>query len=411
MSRHFPDWLKAYTDYTSISEAPATMHFWTGISMLAGAVRRRIWIDERAFIITPNFYIILVAPPGVATKSTTLRMGMDLLREVPGIKFGPQHMTWESMGEAFEEAAEFLELSPTKSVPMCCLTFGITELGTFLRTDDPHFVNFITGIWDGQNEAWDRRTRRDGKMEVKNPWVNLIGATTPSWLKTSFPESMVGGGLTSRILWVYADTKRRLIAYPSDVELPENYSDLRKKLIEDLIRISLLKGEYKLSPKAKEWGRQWYVDLWTKRPDHMASERYKVYIARKQTHHHKLAMMLTVARSDEPIIDLDAMLHADQILRGVEADMAKVFDSIGLADSAIKLNTILNYLDVYPTGISNDDLWRMCINYMDQKTYVDAIQSGVKAQIIQVIGYNGKQYIKRTKNIPNGAPNDARPPQ
>lgn len=385
------------------------MHFWTGICTLAGAVRRRIWIDERVFQITPNFYIVLVAPPGVATKSTTIRAGMDLLKEVPGIRFGPQSMTWESMGEAFESAMEHLELSPTKTVPMCCLTFGITELGTFLKTDDPHFINFITGIWDGQQEPWTRRTRKDGHMEVKNPWVNLIGATTPSWLKESFPESMVGGGLTSRILWVYAEKKRALIAYPSDVMVPQGYEDLKKKLIEDLIRISLLKGEYKLSPTAKEWGREWYKKVWGARPDHMASERYSVYIARKQTHHHKLAMVLTIARSDEPIIDLQAMIDADEILKGVEADMAKVFDSIGLADSALKLNSIMKYLEIYPTGISNDDLWRMCLKHMDQKMYLEAIQSGTKAGMLQIIGYNGKQYIRRTKTADTFGLQDARP--
>lgn len=398
MVRHFDDWLKAYTHFTDTSEAPASMHFWTGVSTIAGAVRRRIWIDERIFQITPNFYIILVAPPGVATKSTTIRIGQDLLREIPGVHFGPQEMSWQSIMDAFEDAVEHLELSPTKTVPMSCLTFGVTELGTFLKTDDAGFMNFITGIWDGQQEPWDRRTRKDGVMMIKNPWVNLIAATTPSWLKTSFPESMVGGGLTSRILFVYAEKKRRLIAYPSDVALDEDYGEFRKKLIEDLVRISLLKGEYKLSGAAKSWGRDWYEKLWTDRPEHMASERYSVYIARKQTHLHKLAMVLTAARSDLPVIEKEALEHSDIILRGVENDMAKVFESIGLADSAIKLNTILGFLDVYKKGIANPDLWKLCLPYMDPRTYTEALASGCQARIIEVVLYNGIQFIRRVKD-------------
>lgn len=380
------------------------MHFWTAISTVAGAVRRRIWIDERIFQITPNFYIVLVAPPGVATKSTTIRIGMSLLRGVPGVHFGPQSMTWQSMIDAFEKAVEHLELSPTKTIPMSCLTFGITELGNFLKTDDNDFVQFITSIWDGQLEPWDRMTRKDGVMQVDNPWVNMIGATTPEWLKGSFPESMVGGGLTSRIVFVYAEKKRRLIAYPSDVVLDQDYDELRKKLIEDLTRISLLKGEYKFSPIAKQWGREWYEQVWGERPEHMASERYSVYIARKQTHLHKLALVLTAARNDLPIIELQAMKDADTILRGVENDMAKVFESIGLADSAIKLNTILGFLDVYKKGISNNDLWRLCINYMDPRMYTEALASGVQARKIEVIQHNGIQYIRRVpdaKHMPH----------
>lgn len=403
MSRHFDDWLRAYTQFTSISEAPASLHFWTGVATLAGAVRRRIWIDEKIFQITPNFYIILVAPPGVATKSTTIRLGFNLLRNVPGIKFGPQWMTWESIIDAFKEAAEVLELNATTLVPMSCLTFGVTELGTFLRMDDPGLVNFLTGIWDGQEEPWDRRTRKDGHIEIKNPWVNLIGATTPSWLKSNFSESTIGGGLTSRILFVYADKKRRLIAFPSDVETPDDYGEMKKKLTEDLTRISMLKGEYKLAPDAKKWGREWYEDLWTNRPEHMASEKYSVYIARKQTHLLKLALIFTIARSDEPIVDLFSMKAANTMLRGVENDMAKVFDSIGLADSALKLNTILNYLEVYKNGISNQDLWRLCLNYMDQRTYQEALRSGIEAQIIQVIPWQGKQYIRKVKEVKKDA--------
>lgn len=395
--RHFDDWLKAYTHFTDTSEAPASMHFWTGVSTIAGAIRRRVWIDEKIFQITPNFYIILVAPPGVATKSTTVRLGMNLLREVPGVHFGPQEMSWQSIIDRFEKATEHLELGPNKTIPMSCLTFAITELGTFLKTDDAGFMNFITGIWDGQQEPWDRQTRKDGVMEVKNPWVNLIGATTPSWLKTSFPESMVGGGLTSRILFVYAEKKRRLIAYPSDVVLESDYDEFRKKLIEDLIRMSLLKGEYKLSPQAKEWGRAWYEDLWTNRPEHMASERYNVYLARKQTHLHKLALVLTCAQSDIPVVELKAMQDSDLILRGVENDMARVFESIGLADSAIKLNTILGFLDVYKNGIANPDLWKLCIPFMDPRTYAEAIQSGVHARILEVVLHNGIQFIRRPK--------------
>jgi hypothetical protein len=395
VSRHFPDWLKAYTQFTITSEAPAALHFWVGVSMVAGAVRRRVWIDERIFKITPNFYIVLVAPPGVATKSTTIRIGTNLLREVPGIKFGPQSMTWESMLDAFAAAVEVLELNATTTVPMSCLTFPVTELGTFLRTDDPHFVNFITGIWDGQDEPWDRRTRKDGETSIKNPWVNLIGATTPDWIKNSFSESMIGGGLASRILFVYADKKAKLIAYPSDIELPEDYDQTKKKLIEDLIRISMLKGEYKLAPDAKQWGREWYHDLWTNRPQHMASDKYNVYLARKQTHLHKLALILTIARAEEPIVQLQAMRDADVMLKGVEHDMAKVFESVGAADSAIKLNTIMGYLTTYKNGVSNQDLWRMCINYMDQRTYQDAIRAGIEARLLEVVAWNGKQYIRR----------------
>src|SRR5258707_15834538 len=109
MARHFKNWLKAYLEFTRDSESPTTFHFWTGVSTLAGALRRRVWIDMKKFQWTPNFYIILVGPPGIAAKSTSLSMGMSLLGKVPGVKFGPESMTWQALAKALEEAIEHVE--------------------------------------------------------------------------------------------------------------------------------------------------------------------------------------------------------------------------------------------------------------------------------------------------------------
>jgi len=104
MTRKFPNWLKAYIGYTRDSESPTEFHFWTGVSVLAGALRRRVWIDMKKFQWTPNFYVILVGPPGVAAKSTSISMGMSLLTQVPSIRFGPESMTWQALAKDLEDA-------------------------------------------------------------------------------------------------------------------------------------------------------------------------------------------------------------------------------------------------------------------------------------------------------------------
>src|SRR5574343_321589 len=72
MPRNYQNWLRAYVAFTADSESPDDFHFWTGVATIAGALRRRVWIDMRKFQWTPNFYIILVGPPGIATKSTSI---------------------------------------------------------------------------------------------------------------------------------------------------------------------------------------------------------------------------------------------------------------------------------------------------------------------------------------------------
>src|SRR6516162_4021230 len=129
MARVFPNWLKAYMDYTRDSESPNTFHFWTGVSTLAGALRRRVWIDMKKFQWTPNFYIILVGPPGVAAKSTSISMGMNLLSQIKGVKFGPESMTWQALAKDLEDAIEHIEFfgpaGVKERVAMSCLTVQI----------------------------------------------------------------------------------------------------------------------------------------------------------------------------------------------------------------------------------------------------------------------------------------------
>lgn len=211
MTRKLQNWLKSYGVYTGNLESPTDFHFWTGVSTLAGALRRKVWIDMKLFQWTPNFFIILVGPPGVAAKSTSISAGMSFLTKIPSIKFGPESMTWQALAKDLEEAIEYVKYTkPDGSegiTKMSCLTVAISELGTFLRMDDEQLMSFLIRMWDGQNDIFRHRTKQSGNVEVENPWLNFIGATTPSWLQENFPEGMVGGGLTSRMVFVYGDKK------------------------------------------------------------------------------------------------------------------------------------------------------------------------------------------------------------
>ena len=132
MSRNFPDWLGAFCEYASYGEAPRRMYFWTGVSVVAGALRRKVWVDQAYFKWYPNFYIILVAPPGIVSKSTTAGIGMNLLRQVPGIRFGPDVVTWQALVTSFAEAAETYESGGLLHV-MSPITIESSEFGNLLK--------------------------------------------------------------------------------------------------------------------------------------------------------------------------------------------------------------------------------------------------------------------------------------
>jgi hypothetical protein len=347
---------------------------------------------------TPNFYIILVGPPGVAAKSTSISMGTNLLKKVPGVKFGPESMTWQKLAHAMAEVTEYMEyLNPAgqkERIAMSCFTINATELGTLMRPDNDELISFLIRMWDGQVDIYQHDTISGGMVEIQNPWLNMIGATTPSWLKVNFPDSMIGGGLTSRIVFVYGDTKRSLIAYPDEVIPDSEYRALRDDLIADLVEIAKLSGPYVLSKFARDWGKAWYEDH--NNPDlrsaHLTSERFASYIARKQTHLHKFAIILAAAKRSTLVIEEADLVEADRIIESTEQDMIKVFETIGLVQEQEHINTIISIVRVYGFMTSRG-LWSRCMNHMSFKNFEEATRAAIHGRKLEVSIQGGQQGI------------------
>lgn len=380
MARKLNNWIEAYVKHSANSESPDAFHFWTAVATVAGALRRRVWRNELKFQWTPNFYIILVGPPGVVSKSTSIRGGFSLLERVPGIRFGPQSATWQALFEALTQSEEAVDVSGEIHI-MSCLTCSVSELGTFLRTDDKEFVSQLIDMWDGQLSTFSRRTRMDGETKARNPWLNIVACTTPSWIVDNCPPSMIEGGLFSRIMFVYGDKKRRLVAYPSRDVLPINYKREEDDLIHDLNEIALLKGEFDLTEEAFAWGEDWYRQLHEARPDHLKGDRLGGYVARKQGHLHKLAMVLAASKRDKLILEKDDLEEADYYLSLVEKDMARVFESIGQSTAGRQTSELLGLVKQRKT-IEYHQLWRAASTFMTSREFGDTFKGLMEGRFV-----------------------------
>lgn len=344
MARNFRDWLEAFCDYAQYGEAPRRMYFWAGVSAVAGALRRKVWIDQAYFRWHPNFYIILVAPPGIVSKSTTASLSMRLLRRVPGIKFGPDVVTWQALATTFAEATEMFPLNGHDYLTMSAITIESSEFGNLLNPQDKEMVDFLVSLWDGKQGTFEKRTKMSGNDSIVNPWINLIACTTPAWIAGNFPEYMIGGGFTSRCVFVYAHEKAKYVAYPG-LAVPRGIERIEDALVQDLEHISLtVCGEYRLTAEAVAWGEAWYQHHYTNRPKELDDDRFGGYIARKQTHIHKLAMVIAAAQRDSMSIlpeDLDA---ANRLVTDLERDMPLVFGKIGRTDVSLQTERLLGFV-------------------------------------------------------------------
>lgn len=397
MARIFSDWLKAYTDFTSSSEAPGEFHFWTGVSTIAATLQRKVWKDERLFKWTPNFYIVFVGPAGTVTKSTTLDIGYQLLAQVDGIHFGPDSMTWHGLAKRFQESFEYVEYingtGETKRFGMSALTCSVSELGTFLRPDDKGLISFLTDVWDGKERAFRHITKDSGNIEIENAWLNIIGGTTPEWIQNNFPVSMLMEGIGSRVIFVYGEQKRHLTPYPSQAPAMRNYYQKRDELVLDLKEIAQLKGPFEMTPDAYQWGSDWYAKHHASRGTNVASSRYSGYLGRKQTHMHKLAMVLAVARRDRLVIEAIDLQAAEQILNDTEKSMIRVFENVGIVDQAKHVAEIVQLVRTYK-WLSSNDLLRLTYNNIAEKDLKHALSVAVQGGLLEVETRNNQRGVK-----------------
>lgn len=341
MNRHHPDWLTAYVSYASVTEAPKRMHFWAGVGAIAGVLRRRVWIDMKRFQWTPSFYIIYVGPPGIVAKSTTIDIAADILRQVPGIKFGPNAITWQALVTAFAAASESFEYN-AEFHPMSPLTLVASELGSLLNLQDKDMVNLLIELWDGKKK-YEKITKMSGNDTIEAPWINLQAGTTPHWVADNMPQAMIGGGLSSRCIFVYGDTKSKYVAYVDEM-IGEGDAELREQLLQDLERIAMLCGPFVIDKRARTWGRDWYERFWKDAASRMDDQMLEGYAARKQTHLHKTAMVLSASRSDTLIITEEDLQLANVMLEDVETDMHRVFSRIGRTEDSMQAERFIEFV-------------------------------------------------------------------
>lgn len=392
MPRKLKNWIESYLQYSDHTEAPRRLHFWTAASVIAGALRRKVWFNMGTFQWYTGMYVILVAKPGVVSKTTTIDVGMDLLREVPAAHFGSDIITMASLMQTMAGAGEVFECDG-KILNMSALTFSSGELGNLLDPQDKDMVNALITLWDGRKRL-EKSTKTSGSDTIEAPWLNLIAATTPHWVAENMPASMIGGGFTSRCVFVYAERKERFVPYPM-LEMNGKEELLRLDLIEDLNYIAThLCGEFSLTAEAAKWGYDWYMRHWTEGSPTMEGEKFEGYIARKQAHLHKLAMILSVSRGDDMLLTVDDLETAERALKETEEDLLKVFSRIGRKQESLVFEQLLQIIK-RRGRLSYQEAYRIVhTNYQNFSDFEGTLTGAVRAGYLEFDTSPGGPYIK-----------------
>lgn len=343
MPRELTDWLSTYIKYTENSEPPKSYHIWCGLSMLAAAVQRKIYMKWGYDNIYSNLYVVLVGPSGRCRKGTAMNMGKDILKD-SGIPITSESVTCEALIRAMKNATTNFQDPDTGEIKFhCSLTCMSDELSVFLGQNDIKFIATLTDWYDSK-DIWRYETKGAGKDEINGVCFNLLGATAADWFQSILPQEAIGGGFTSRIIFVVEEDKKQTVALPT---LTEEEIKMRGALTRDLEKISTLVGQVKFNKDAFAAYDRWYTTedrnmRAGKFP--IADTRFAGYCDRRATHVRKISTLISLSRSDSFIITKADFDRSLSILQAAEMKMHRAFGGLGQAKYSDVTEKVLMFL-------------------------------------------------------------------
>ena len=178
----------------------------------------------------------------------------------------------------------------------------------------------------------------------------------------------------------------------------EAQEELREKLTEDLIDIGGMFGEMKLTSDAIKWGKAWYEKHWGKldAKHEMSDQRFAGYRARKQTHLHKLAMILSAAKRDTMTIEVEDLEEAEKLAGQIEPHMQRVFNEISSTGDTRMFSEVLELVQRCGV-ISKQEAFAKLSQTMTVKQFVEALQAGVEGGYLALKQEQGAVMVRWRK--------------
>jgi len=334
--RQLPDWLDGWNAFMSNSEAPTIFNKWVGVSMIAAVLERKCYLnwDKQLF---PNFYIVLVGPPG-CRKGTAMGPGRKLLEEM-NIKLVAEATTREVLIKRLKDSRENYEnLELNEIHAYSAMTCFSEELTVFLGYNQQQLMQDLANWYDCVPK-WKYDTKHQGTDDIEGVYFNLCGATTPKLLRESMPVESFGGGLNSRIIYVYAREKGALVIFPF---LKKEQPELYEKLNQDLQWIRLMSGEFKPEQSFLDSWEAWYPKQFNNALKD--NEKMQGYLERRPTHLLKLGMIINASRGGDMKLTDEDFTRGLTLLEEVEIKMPQTFEGMGQSKTSDLNIRMMHYI-------------------------------------------------------------------
>jgi len=325
MKRKLPNGiLRGVVDYCQDTEVPGTFALWSGISTISATLGRDCFVSQGHFVVHPNMYIVLVAGSAKCRKSTSINIASRFIESVtPQIKTLSQKMTPEALigtlsGTLGGDEGSTIITAHAEGIAI------VDELATMIDTNafKSGMIPILTKLYDCEDFQYETRGR--GREDVSNPCLSILGGSTLHWIKEAIPQVAIGGGFTSRVVFVYRDQVEKLIPWPSKSDTNDK---LKSDITHDLNLVAKIRGPFAFNAKAKEIYCEEYKNF-INTSEFYNNKNLAGYAGRRHVLILKLSMIVSAGERDSRLVDEKDVEVAIKILVDAETTMPDVLAQI-----------------------------------------------------------------------------------
>ena len=218
--------------------------------------------------------------------------------------------------KAYTKYDEKLQKNVPASYGHSSLCFCLEEISSLFRKKTEDIVNFLLVAYDCGDYTYDTKTQ--GTDKIRKCCLNFFGGTTPNFMHSSFNDSLINEGFSSRCFFIFASCNRiRPLWIP---ELTEEQKQCYEEILAHTSKLTNLYGHVDFTEEANTFLENWWNEFQQgNRPN--TNVKLNPYYGRKKVHVLKMAMAIHFGESTEMIIGIDSAKRALEVLAEQEKKM------------------------------------------------------------------------------------------
>ena len=389
-----------YFKYIGATEAPATYHRWSCLTILGAWIGRRYHLPFGHRNINSNVYTMLMGGPG-ARKNTAINIATDFIKAAGYDSISAERTTKEKFlqdlagvdingasKDHFIDPEDVLEINLFGEDAISGdaeILIKAPEFNIFVGNGNIEFLSLLGELWDYHGEFEDRK-KNSKSFKIQNPTVSILAGNTPTGFSLAFPAEAIGQGIFSRLVLVHGESTGKKITIPPAPD--KTIGETLQAILREVRKLIGIQTAASFTPTAYALINAIYHGELTN-----LDVRFESYVARRLTHLIKLCLIISASSLRIEIIESD-VVYANTILTHTEHSMSKALGEFGKARHSDVSHKLVQILENAYVPIPLKQLWTQLHNDLEDLNVLKDMLSNLQLAD-KIIGTKGGFLAKR----------------